>query len=107
MNPTLWKAKNRGNLKKAMLGIKTSTSNANIKENRRQEQADQRSQSLNGALPKAPTIDAGLKENASTLSPTTGTEQSDSTNPPNPPSAKRPATSSVALWSKVNAVNKN
>ncbi|TYC60279.1 hypothetical protein ETQ85_07225 [Zoogloea oleivorans] len=105
--PVVRKAIRDAVTEKAMLGIKTSTSNANIKKNRRQEQADQRSQSLNGALPKAPTIDAGLKENASTRPPTTGTEQSDSTNPPNPSSVKRPETSSIALWGKVNAVNKN
>lgn len=92
---------------KAMLGIKTSTSNANIRENRRQEQADQRSQSLNGTLPKAATTSIGVTEKTSELPPATGTEQSDHTNPPNPPSVKRPATSSVALWSKVDAVNKH
>lgn len=92
---------------KASLGVKTSASNARIRENRKQERAGQRSAGLNGSLPKPPAPDTGAP--GATPSPPSVMDpgKPDPAGPPNPPAATRPATSAVSLWSKVDAVNKH
>lgn len=105
--PILRKAIKDAVIEKAAQGVKTRASNAHIKENRRQEQAAQRSPSLNGALPKAPAPTTTEREKASLQPPTTGTEQSDATNLHNSPETKRSEENAMSLWSKVDAVNKH
>jgi hypothetical protein len=93
---------------KASLGVKTSASNARIRENRKQERAAQRSAGLNGSLPKPPAPETGAPGATPSPPSVMAPAKPDPAGSPNPPPAvKRPATSAVSLWGKVDAVNKH
>lgn len=105
--PVVRKAIKNAVAEKASLGVKTGASNARIRENRKQEQADQRSAGLNGSLPKSPTPRAETP--AATPSPPSATNpgRPNPADPSKSPAAQRTTTNAISLWGKVDAVNKH
>ena len=92
---------------KAALGIKTSTSNANIIENRGDERAAHRSAGLNGFLPTPNSSEVLSSTTATTKSPLVEADQTDATTSASTPSSeKRNTSSAVSLWSRIDATTK-
>jgi len=89
---------------KASLGVKTSGSNANIRKNRGDERAAERSAGLNGAVQQAPASGRRTRSASSTPTLATTTAASSQSAPPSPPGspvAGPSGTDALALWDEI------
>jgi len=86
---------------KASLGIKTSASNANIRENRSRERAAQRSAGLNGALQHPPATSGQTQAAPPTSAPATAPPKSAPPSPPRPPASGHASTDALTLWDEI------
>ncbi|AMP08234.1 integrase core domain protein [Collimonas arenae] len=90
---------------KKTVNIKTSGAKAQIRENRAQERANERSPGLNGAISSAPPFPASDKKNNLASDAKTGVVRPD--NVPETIAESNTMSKTKSLWEKVNAVNKH